>query len=1586
MNAAFNEVWNEGYKPGDIGHTKFTQDYFRSATHADVIGVIDLPNYKDFKETDGSGIINMKGNRHFRIRAGEWNSDEERQYKYDVAWEKRDKGESLSEQDKKKKGLLLSPAELALLAAGNPGIQSAYTPIKPIVSGSKLGKDGLPSSYNDVVLDKFALYPLSYRILKEINKDANAIKLYDKMQAEDIDYVVFTSGRKVGAEKPHSTYNEDGSFNNDAYKAVVNVPFSIMSIQAEVPSKDEANVTRGSQVTKLVTLDFLEAGVPVDFMEDEPNFNKRYKAWYELDEDQKLTDSELYRNIRENQELLEALIEDGYQRTLDKLGIKETILRDKDGEILERQYQITDRSKVAQTLRDEILKREVNDNISDALAGFLEGKVVLEATVAYQQVRNILYSIADKEFISPKINGGLKVQIPSTLMESNRVAITEINGKKGYTSDVLNFYEKDGKRVAEVMLGRWFDSPLSDEELLDYLNNTEEGQKILSGIGFRIPTQKQNSIDAIVVKKFLPKEFGDSVVIPAALVAKVGSDFDIDKLSVYLKNVYRDAKGNVKLVPFYGYGQQAKDKFEDLFSEIAEEKIDVVKEQIKSLGQLQQLLGDILTGKAKQKTSEKWTSILRNMFGQTEAAAIDVEGVIMTRLEKKGKQLEDLNDFTLQEILMEEFKERMYKKSLENAYIQNMENLVTSRANYANLIKPNSAEPLKELGEFIAEKTVGSTFDYKNVDNMLDRTFMSRLRHAFVTGKYAIGIAAVNQTNHSLNQRQPIYIDSSRLSLLSNEDKFWLRGNTDIKFDKYNSIEINGKMVPTLSMIKNKAGEFISDIIGMFIDGYVDISKGPWIMELGATPNVASTWLFLIKLGVPVKTVAYFMNQPIIRDYLRTIESAGYSWLFIDQFVEDMGELYGQEMSEKELKSKLNTFKIPSETALRSNLGKGIKEMTPQQKQDQFLMLNEFLRYAKMAEQLFHVTQGANYDTSTFNDPSLVFKKQMQQVKAKNTIINSVDTLLANSFIGQLADSINKVRDAFAEILRSDSPKVRNIIQKVLLPYVNNSDREFVKISQKVVNDLFDWAVQNDQKLNAMIKDILIKDGGVGREAMMFVNEVKKNDEHPLNGNQVIEILQAIPSMRAEEGGVNNVKLNMGENKVYDQNNIIYAFRELRDYLKGENDPLYDRLVTLAVLQSGLSNSGISFTSLIPYEDFEKIYNKTLSKLEGMPNLDDFYELGVFQRNNWNNDDVVPYLKAAWIQGKERKYYNPSMEFLPKGVTAAVNAKVIPPVLTRSLRNREANSDYIVYTWENKISKKEKDEMRRAGDYSYINKGLFRKVYDKYGKPLVHVDYMGREYFVYKAINAWGDGFRANEFWSTDHKSVIANGFVEVEDVDNDLIIAAFNNKLKVSAKVTAPSTVSKSVDSSKKINIYAGTGENVELSNFANRAFEIKPGQLPTKLSPIKLDFKFNSVEQAFQYYKALLQQVNYVSGGVGITDQQAKYNLDIKNKLKSVKTGAGAKSLGQQLKLSADTIKEWDSISSSIMKELLKQSFIQNPSALQTLLATGNAELTHTQDKSKWGKEFPKLLMEVRQELGQQIKPKGLPAIKNKNQKSCG
>ena len=68
--------------------------------------------------------------------------------------------------------------------------------------------------------------------------------------------------------------------------------------------------------------------------------------------------------------------------------------------------------------------------------------------------------------------------------------------------------------------------------------------------------------------------------------------------------------------------------------------------------------------------------------------------------------------------------------------------------------------------------------------------------------------------------------------------------------------------------------------------------------------------------------------------------------------------------------------------------------------------------------------------------------------------------------------------------------------------------------------------------------------------------------------------------------------------------------------------------------------------------------------------------------------------------------------------------------------------------------------------------------------------------------------------------------------------------------------------------------------------------------------------------------------------------------------------------------------------MEDLIRESFKQNPDALQKLLETGNATLTHTQDKSKWGKLFPAILMDVREELREKESPKSdQPKVKKTN-----
>ena len=148
-------------------------------------------------------------------------------------------------------------------------------------------------------------------------------------------------------------------------------------------------------------------------------------------------------------------------------------------------------------------------------------------------------------------------------------------------------------------------------------------------------------------------------------------------------------------------------------------------------------------------------------------------------------------------------------------------------------------------------------------------------------------------------------------------------------------------------------------------------------------------------------------------------------------------------------------------------------------------------------------------------------------------------------------------------------------------------------------------------------------------------------------------------------------------------------------------------------------------------------------------------------------------------------------------------------------------------------------------------------------------------------------------------------------------------------------------------INIYAGTGENAELSNFAIRPFTIEYARIAEYgLGKIK----FQSVEQAFQYTKF---------ENLPFTEE----NIKIANEILKTVDGGKLKNLGKQFK--GLNRKSWDNFSSTGMKQLIQASFEQNSNALAKLLATGNATLTHTQDKTKWGTEFPKLLMEVRDEL---------------------
>lgn len=148
-------------------------------------------------------------------------------------------------------------------------------------------------------------------------------------------------------------------------------------------------------------------------------------------------------------------------------------------------------------------------------------------------------------------------------------------------------------------------------------------------------------------------------------------------------------------------------------------------------------------------------------------------------------------------------------------------------------------------------------------------------------------------------------------------------------------------------------------------------------------------------------------------------------------------------------------------------------------------------------------------------------------------------------------------------------------------------------------------------------------------------------------------------------------------------------------------------------------------------------------------------------------------------------------------------------------------------------------------------------------------------------------------------------------------------------------------------INIYAGTGENADLSNFAIRPFTISGDKSE---SSIRIGGNFQTVEGAFQAQKLVFSSMS---------DDEKEA---IRKQLETA-SGSQARSIGRKIK-DLNTV-SWDKASSDVMRDLLLESFSQNPEALNRLLSTGDVTLTHTQDKGKWGTEFPKILMEVRELL---------------------
>lgn len=1396
LNTEYNKVGDIDLDEDELGHHEH-KDFLRTATLTDLD--VATAMFPSINEANGFSFLQDNAYREVKLKNGQWSEEAEKWHQWQMAYTRQHlPGYKYINEE-------LRASDRELMKTPEP----PYTieVLKPIVTGVKYG-----SNKFDLVLDKYAQMPLYYKMAQ----GKNLGKLYEKMWKEKMDYLVMESGRKVGVESTHDLYKENGVFNISPFNNIVEVSWKSYGIQVETSFDHPKMQTRGSQITKLASLDMFSNGEAVG---ETPERKEVVKKAYQR-----------------NTKALRMFHEFAYQRLLTKLGIKD----------LGGSYVLDDPKAVQEALEKEMLRRNLSENVKDIIQLDKNGQFIVpfEASVAYQKIRDILYSIINKSLISPKMHGSSKVQVPATLWEKSgegrgliikdgdrwkKITTEEFvrlsdEEKKNVrlTSTALKFYTREDP-YCEVLLPSWFKDKFvnsrfkTDEEILNYLNSTKEGREILSGIGFRIPTQAMASIEVFRVAGFLPAFMGDTIVVPSEIEAKTDSDFDIDKLNTYLKATYIDDNGNIRLIRFIGE-DATKQFFSDLYTKRISNRIDKIRQDQFSKTLLYNVLNKMeIIPDAGTPNSERDNYVPteeERKFMDDNADFIDTiidmaDSKDMLPSEYALQLLEQATDNAsarefglaiklMNEKLREDFISEKYQRALENEYYSSLEALLTLPENFDRLLHRVSNAGLNKVAQDLDELRGESELDKNGnpiiKNRLLDRNFMTKLRHAFVSAKKWVGIAATNITSHSLFQKTQVYLDPNRLNLVSDADARILGDGTVVL--PHNAVEINGKMYVSLSGMTTADGVldangkpvYISDRLSGYATSFVDVSKDPYIMKIIMSDNVVSTFMFLERIGAGTY-IPYFMNQPIIREYLRLLANKGTTYLYSKSNINAIKGMFGGGEIEIPLTEQLVKF-----DTLRKNIKdyRSQEGLTDDQNLVQQAILDEFLKYAKMAEYSFKLTQAINYDTTKFRSGASFSRKQTKTTTARESnIFSSVDDILDESFIGDQAYLIDGAMSAMGSIFKLQEDRFQEILKPIITPYEQDEymgGEEFDRVANKLTLSFVDYIIQVKSGINKRIEELLIDP-----KTAVATKLIKAKEEYPH-----LAILQRLFADSSRFGHQDSntkiVRLDVNIRDPFEENITTGMMEELKEV----DEELYNAIIDLSIIQ-GSYQSSVSMRNVIPQEDFSRRVKNIFQTLTDDQEVKNFAK-GWFQRNNWRDEAVVPTVQpkffAPYIEDEFGNYmrdeepldFDPYDNPIYQYDIPAFQSPYLEPLGLKEydrkilLLNEAYHSEDVRYDLV-KVPRLLKNEFGEAidiltgqtvtramlraklekGDMSYYTSFGYQKVKYDNGKPVVTI----KGEYVYKLVNLYGDGHFATEYYDDFIASKLNNGTVKVVNREN---------------------------------------------------------------------------------------------------------------------------------------------------------------------------------------------------------------------------
>lgn len=1141
--------------------------------------------YGNMNVADGQGHATLDFYREMRMRVDNWDYKDEVQYQKEVIGFREHNnlyGTTVAEEQRAKDQKFLKDYE---------GTNSTFPPMKMQYNGA-LKMQGVFAP----VLDKFSIMPLIPSVIKgSVWEERN-----NKLLREGIGYTKFESGTKKYKYTPQEFYAATDGFSSSL--APIENPYNSAThfseglkeqLRTNSDPKDEA--TWGTQMRKLFLANLYSSGMADEKFRD--ILNNYIDLMNKVEAQQK---SQLYKEF----------------------GIKE------DGDNLV----ISDVKNFVKTLQRQVDSRSLNDNIKNfvqydpATKSFV---YPLEVSLNKAQVQDLISGMIFSRLTRLKVNGDMLIQVASSGFESPDFKYTNATAEDNakYGSNGLPFYEPtynaDGTlgntkamRVKIALIKEWtklLNATHMDGRKMDTLDRLNEAlrddswrdanRKKITMIGYRIPTQGTNSLEFMEVHEFLPSVAGSIVILPAEIVAKSGSDYDIDKMPIIRPSLTEDGE----------LADQAPD--------IYEEKMEKIRAKLEDLFKKEKDINSVRQGHDYSDVDRLMDKVA---FGyDAEEIEQEVDGLI-------------LDNDDIQQLVEQYIRAASNRQgALTNKMIDVYKSVLESPEMFKQLITPNNVDLAKPVAQEIAKMTNMAGFDNKGDAKEFTNTDVLKYRsngvkfEQLLSGKRDVGIFAKANVMSQLLQQAGMTISKNYTTYEVIKDQVipFDRQLTQLLFSpeerktlEASKVSPDGAIHDVIDYSNNRdvSGVYKQEYLSQMINGTVDVAGDPWYMGLRLNDQVKGAFVHMINMGIPLRRAVFFLNHPAIQKYTNAVTLLGnkQKWSLIG---DALGIQRGTKSKVLNLIEKIDTGKNVQEGFYfkEAELEKHIKDPSSAKDWYNRQVLAHFLKIDEQGKILRNLQAITSFDTTKYISPVSAQNNLdlRQQVKENKLFDHDATQKIMNHSMISAFNNLDKTISIFEKLMPIGMSKEIVEASAEVMRGFRGDRNQRIRLERTLNNDWIEFIIKNYGDIGGMnfedyAKDLLVFNGG--NQVLATSLTEMKNRVPQLAYFDAFKRLYNNTSEKSPAW--RNIELQRGLDNSSEYQNVLIEELTQLTHFQGNEVPghtftpaevlgirnFFTKLSYLAFQQSGFNKSALFFTDVIPSENLVPTFRQALNNFQNV--------------------------------------------------------------------------------------------------------------------------------------------------------------------------------------------------------------------------------------------------------------------------------------------------------------------------------------------------------------------------------------------------